>query len=84
MTKNTIVDFIHEVVSASPEYALKEKIRQKIQDSVIKRVKNNVISSQKELDDYFMSLSSNPNNTLALTALKSIPFHVWQVIAAKK
>lgn len=80
---NAIIDFINEVISASPEYALKEKIRQKLQDSIIKRIKTKNISSQQQLDEYLSKLASNPKNELAVTALKSVPFQVWQMLALK-
>lgn len=81
---NVLREFIFEAVSASPEYLKKERTRQKIQDAIVKRVKAGKISSQSELDEYVASLASDPNNELALTALRSVPFQVWTMLANKK
>jgi hypothetical protein len=84
MLEDLLKEFVIEAVSASPEYLAKERRRQKIQDSIVKLFKTKKISSQSELDEYLASLASDKKNELALTALRSVPFQVWQALAAKK
>lgn len=74
-------------IGASPEYMQKEKVREEMQDFIAAAVATGKIANQKQLDKFmaFMATESGASRDqeLALTALKMIPFEVWQKLAKK-
>lgn len=70
---------IREVITASPEYMKKEKVREKMQGLITKQVRTGKIKDQLSLQNFLARLSADATSDqqLALTALRSIPFEVW-------
>lgn len=72
-------------VSASPEYMKKEKVRQDLQDYIAAQVAAGKIKSQKQLEKFMAYVAQenlSPDQALALTALKMIPFEVWKKLGS--
>ena len=73
---------VHDVIaeqkiSASPEYMKKEKIREELQKLIVDKIATGVVNNEQELG----SLISDINT--AMTALKMVPFSVWQKLTKK-
>lgn len=69
---------VREAIAISPKYLEKEKVRQELQSDIVAAVKSGKISSQEELEQHFQNLANNPDFTLALTALRAVPFNIWK------
>ena len=79
LTIGTVRTLVREAkIKASPAYIKKEKTREELQQMIIQRISSNEIASVTELETFFSDIS------LAMTALKSIPFEVWEKLAATK
>ena len=73
-----VVRRIHEAIGAGLEYARKEAVRRDFQDLITEAVRSGAITSQEELDDWFKTA------TMALGALKMVPFGAFQSLSRKK
>jgi len=90
VTVGDIRNVVQEVVSASPEYMQKERIRQKLQDTIARSVKTGKVKDQASLEKKFDVVQKNactdPSNCdavmMAMGALRMIPFDVWTKLAA--
>lgn len=81
--KLTLRHLIREAIHASPEYMKQEETRERIQRELIGLIVSGTVRSQKDVDRYFWFISdTQPGTELALTALRSIPFQVWQKLAS--
>lgn len=82
--KNTLISYIRNVISEtkkakiSTEYQKKENIRQLVQNIIQDEIDNKQVTSQKDLDDLHKDIS------LALTALRSVPYEVWEKMSLMK
>jgi hypothetical protein len=73
-----VVARIHEAIEASANYQTKEAVRQDLQELIADAVRSGAITSQEELDDWFKTAS------MALGALKMVPFGAFQALSRKK
>ena len=72
---------IKEAIHASSEYMRREEIRERIQRDVIGLIRSNRITNESDLNRYFWYIADTDGSSdvqLALTTLKSIPFHIWK------
>jgi len=58
-------------IAAHPDYMKKEAVREHIQEHVVELVKSGEITSQEELDAFWVTTD------MAVKALKGVPFDVW-------
>ena len=73
-----VVKRIHEAVGAGFEYRAKEAVRRDMQELIAEAVRSGTITSQEDLDDWFKTA------TMALGALKMVPFGAFQALSRKK
>lgn len=66
-----------EAVSAHPDYLKKEALREALQQIITTSVASGDVATQERLDGLFGDLS------MALNALKGVPFDVWVKMATK-
>ena len=77
------------MVSANPEYMVKERIREKLQLTITKAVATGKVNDQKTLEKKFDVVETNACNdpsisdvvVMAMKALRMIPFDVWKRMA---
>lgn len=79
---------LREVIRASPSYMSLEHDRELIQKNVLWRIKKRVIKNDKELQHYFRNIIIDPltakksdSYELAVTALRSVPWKVWEKLS---
>lgn len=73
-----VTDVIKEQkISASPAYLKKERVREELQVVIASRVASGLINDDNDLQGLIADMN------LALNALKTIPFGVWQRLAKK-
>ena len=91
VTVGEIRKVVHEaMVTASSEYEAKERIRQKLQDTLTRAVATGKVKDQKSLEKKFDVVQKNACNdpsisdvvVMAMSALRMIPFDVWVKMAA--
>jgi hypothetical protein len=72
-------------IGASTDYLKKEKVRARVQGLIASRVAAGHIKDQVSLNKFIerAELHGEPDELLALTALKLIPFEVWTKIALR-
>lgn len=76
--RNLVTDVIKEQkISASPAYLKKERVREELQAVIASRVASGLVNDDEDLQGLIADMN------LALNALKTIPFGVWQRIAKK-
>lgn len=79
MSSKTIRHYVKEAVkgkvSASPSYMKKEAIREKLQGIIADAVASGEIADQAALEGFLQDIN------ISMTALKMIPFMVWQKLA---
>ena len=63
-------------ITASPDYMLKEKVREQLQDFIAAKVAGGEVQDEAQLDRLMNDMS------LSLTALKMIPLNVWKKLAS--
>ena len=76
-TVSTLKLLINEVIAASSEYMQKERVREILQHVVTDLIKSNKITSQEDLDEFFVSADT------AFKSLKMVPFNVYQKMSVK-
>jgi hypothetical protein len=83
ITLRQLRDLISEVISASPQYMQKERVREQLQAAIVAAVQAGKVKDPATLAAFLKRLSrpASPDKDLALTALKSIPFEVWLKLA---
>lgn len=71
---------LHEAakVGASPEYLRKEQLREVLQGMIAEKVASGEVVDQGGIDQVIKDI------TMALGALKMVPFEVWSKLSATK
>ena len=65
-------------IAASADYMKKERVREKLQQLVADHVASGEISDQTSLEQFIKDVD------ISMTALKMIPFEVWQKLGGAK
>lgn len=64
-------------VAATAKYARKERVREALQSIIVDQVASGAIGDDASLADLFATF------TMALNALKGVPFEVWSKLAKR-
>jgi hypothetical protein len=73
--KHYIEEAVKGKVAASPSYMKKEAVREKLQGLIADAVASGEITDQATLEGFLQDIN------ISMTALKMIPFMVWQKLA---